>query len=441
MSSKKRRVKKKFPKQARPKPMNSAQQNALYQQAMKAQQAGKLEQAASLYRKLLTARPDHVAARYLLGNLMKAQGKLKEATALYQQVIEQQPDYTQAHFTYAGVHKYQDAADPHIMAMLRLYRDTRLPDDKRIHLAFALGKAFDDIGDYAQAFRYLEVGNLIRYREFNYRIDGDAGMFANIMDTFTGAALAGLDVVAQESDRPIFIVGMPRSGTSLVEKILSSHTEVHAAGEIQDFYALGGQLFFNPARQYQFNALNSYAESAFRQLGDAYLEKLDAINPRARRVTDKLPFNFLMIGLIRAALPNARIIHCTRDARDNCLSIYKRNFTVANYRFAYDLKSLGQFHNLYRELMAHWHREFPGVIYDISYESLTQNPEAEIRDLLEACGLEWQEDCLQFHRSEGVVTTASAVQVRQPMYTSSVKLWEQYGDALAPLLQELDRGV
>lgn len=441
MSKKKRQVKKKYARQARPKPMNIARQNSLYQQAMQAQQAGKSELAAKLYRKLLTVRPDHVAARYLLGNLMKARGNLKEATALYRQILAQQPDYTQAHFTYAGVHKYQEASDPHITAMQKLYRDARLPDDKRIHLAFALGKAYDDICDYEQAFRYLEVGNLIRFREFNYRIDGDADMFANIMETFTGVALGGLNVVAQESNKPIFIVGMPRSGTSLVEKIISSHTDVHAAGEIQDFYALGGQLFFDPTRRYQFNALSSYPKRAFRQLGDAYIEKLNFINPRSPKVTDKLPLNFLMIGLIRAALPNARIIHCTRDARDTCLSIYKRNFTVANYRFAYDLKTLGQFHNLYRELMAHWQREIPGEIYDISYESLTQNPETEIRNLLEACGLDWQESCLQFHRSESVVTTASAVQVRQPMYTSSVRLWERYGEALAPMLRELERGL
>ena len=148
----------------------------------------------------------------------------------------------------------------------------------------------------------------------------------------------------------------------------------------------------------------------------------------------------MMIGLIKITLPNAKIIHCVRDARDTSLSIYKQNFSTDNYRFAYDLKTLGQFHNLYRKLMKHWHRVMPGEIYDIEYESLTQNPESEIRKLLSACDLEWQQNCLDFDRSEGLVKTASFYQVRQPMYTSSVSLWEQYQEYLGPLLNELDAG-
>ena len=169
-----------------------------------------------------------------------------------------------------------------------------------------------------------------------------------------------------------------------------------------------------------------------------FLEKINLLNDQAGRITDKLPFNFMMIGLIKIALPNAKIIHCVRDARDTSLSIYKQNFSTENYRFAYDLKTVGQFHNLYRKLMKHWHQLMPGAIYDIEYESLTQNPEREIRNLLSACDLEWQEGCLDFDKSEGLVKTASFYQVRQPMYTSSVKLWEQYQEFLGPLINELN---
>ena len=150
-----------------------------------------------------------------------------------------------------------------------------------------------------------------------------------------------------------------------------------------------------------------------------------------------MPFNMMMIGLVKIALPNAKIIHCVRDARDTCLSLYKQNFTTGNYRFAYDLRTVAQFHKQYQQLMKHWHEVLPGEIYDVSYEELTQNPEAEIRKLLKACDLEWQDDCLNFDKSGGIVKTASAYQARQPMYTSSVKLWEKYQAYLGPLLDEL----
>jgi hypothetical protein len=147
----------------------------------------------------------------------------------------------------------------------------------------------------------------------------------------------------------------------------------------------------------------------------------------------------LLIGLIKIALPNAKIIHCVREARDNCLSIFKTNFATGNYRFAYDLKTLGQYHNLYRVLMKHWHQVMPGAIYDIHYESLTGNPEDEIRNLLSACDLEWDDKCLSFEKSPGTVNTASFYQVRQPMYTSSVNRWKNYQEFLQPLINELGR--
>ena len=161
------------------------------------------------------------------------------------------------------------------------------------------------------------------------------------------------------------------------------------------------------------------------------------IYDKASRVTDKMPFNMMMIGLIRIALPNAKIILCVRDAKDTCLSILKQNFTTGNYRFAYDLKTVAQFHNLYERLMKHWHETMPGVIYDVSYESLTHNPEHEIRDLLSACDLDFPESCVNFQKTEAVVKTASAYQGRQPMYTKSVGLWENYEQFLGPMLDEL----
>jgi tetratricopeptide (TPR) repeat protein len=402
------------------------------------QQRNDSEQAMACYRRILKRDPRNVQARYLLGNVLKARGEFRQASALYRQVMAQQPDYTQAHFTYSGIHEYRDPADPHIAAMRKLLESPKLPVDNRVQLAFALAKAFEDLGDWPRAFRYLEMGNGLRHESFHYSIDSDAEMFDNIIRTFNREDLAALEVEGQPSNRPIFIIGMLRSGTSLVEKILASHSDVYGAGELDYLFALGARLFHDPSNRYLFKPLDSYPASQFDELGRTYLEKLQTLNGEARRLTDKLPFNLLMLGLIRIALPNAKIVHCVRDPRDTCLSIYRQSFTTQNYRFAYDLDSIGRFHNLYRGLMKHWHDVFPGKIHDISYEALTADPEPEIRRLLEACELEWQAGCLSFHRTPGLVKTASFYQVRQPMYTRSVGLWKKYEAFLQPLLDVLE---
>lgn len=401
------------------------------------QQAGKIEQAIRYYERIISDHRNFVVAKYLLANLLKAQGKFSQAAEYYQQIMIQQADYTQAHLTYSGIHKYKTKTDPHIDLMLELYQKNDLKDENRIHLTFALAKAFEDIEDYPRAFKYLATGNDLRCKELDYHIESDVKLIQNIIQAFSREALSNLHVDANESDKPIFIVGMPRSGTSLVEKIISSHSDVYAAGELDYMFTLGTRLFLKKTSDFQFNTLNSYSKSTFESVAQIYLEKINLLNNQVGHITDKMPFNMMMIGLIKIALPNAKIIHCVRDARDTCLSIFKQNFTTGNYRFAYHLKTVAQFHNQYKMLMKHWHEVLPGEIYDISYESLTQNPEPEIRKLLAACDLEWQESCLAFDKSASIVKTASAYQVRQPMYTSSVMLWEKYREFLGPLLEEL----
>lgn len=404
------------------------------------QLAGDIEQASEIYRQVISNHPHFYIARYMLANLLKSQGRLEEARDHYQQIMAQEPGYTQAHFTYSGIHKYKDRADSHIDAMLELGQKAGLSNENRIHLDFALAKAFEDIGDHAQAFKHLQSGNDLRFREFNYTIDSDKALIESIIQTFNREAMSRLDIDAESSGRPIFIVGMPRSGTSLVEKIIASHSDVYGAGELEYMFALGTSLFLGEANNFQYQPLATYPSDVFETAGRTYLEKIRLINDVASRVTDKMPFNMMMVGLIKLALPNAKIIHCVRDARDTCLSILKQNFTTGNYRFAYKQETVAQFHNLYRVLMEHWHETLPGEIYDVSYEALTQNPEHEIRELLSACNLEFQEDCLRFDKTKAVVKTASAFQVRQPMYTSSVSLWEKYEEFLGPMLGELQNG-
>ncbi|HNP63665.1 MAG TPA: sulfotransferase [Woeseiaceae bacterium] len=401
------------------------------------QLAGDLDRAVRTYRKILAEHEYFHIAKYMLANMLKSQGKMAEASELYRQIMAQQPDYTQAHFNFSGIHKYRDRSDPHIDQMLGLYQKVNLPTDGKIHLAFGLAKAFEDLGDYAEAFGYLQSGNDLRRSEFHYDIESDRSLIRSIIECFSQQALNRLQVSGESSNRPIFILGMPRSGTSLVEKIIASHSEVYGAGELDTLFALGTRHFLGAANNFEYQALDTYSPDIFNEIGKTYLQQLAALNTDAKRVTDKMPFNMMMIGIISVALPNAKIIHCVRDARDTCLSIYKQNFTTGNYRFAYDLKTVAQFYNLYSELMTHWHAALPGRIYDVRYEDLTADPDQEIRKLLSACDLAFEEDCLRFEKTEAVVKTASAAQVRQPMYRSSVALWERYEAFLQPMLDEL----
>jgi tetratricopeptide (TPR) repeat protein len=402
------------------------------------QQAGQLEQAIKTYRQIMSDHSQFVQAPYLLANILKSQGKFSEASDLYQQIMARQPTYTQAHFSYSSIHKYRDVNDPHIGSMLDLLEKPGLTVENRLQIAFALAKALEDVGDYAQAFEFLKTGNDLRAREFNYQVDGDRELIRSIIRGFSAEAMSRIRISSQASNRPIFIVGMPRSGTSLVEKIIASHSDVYGAGELDYIFALGTRLFLKESH-FQFRPVDSYPPQAFEQFGKIYMDKIAMLGGQCPRLTDKMPFNAMMIGLIKIALPNAKIIHCVRDARDTCLSIYKQNFTTGNYRFAYDLRTVAQFHKEYELLMKHWHEVMPNAIYDVSYEALTHDPENEIRKLLAACDLDWEQACLEFDKSDGVVKTASAYQARQPMYTSSVRLWEKYGDYLKPMLDELGK--
>lgn len=402
-----------------------------------AQLAGDVEGAARIYRRVLSDHKNYHVARYMLGNILKSEGKIDEASDCYREVMRQEPGYTQAHFSYSGIHKYKDRTDPHIDAMLGLSNREDLGHHNRIHLDFALAKAFEDLGDYPEAYRYLKSGNDLRSREFDYDIAGDAALIQSIIEAFSKEAMDRLQINAETSDRPIFIIGMPRSGTSLVEKILASHSEVHGAGELDYMFDLGTRGFLEEANNFQYQSLDTYPPSAFEAVGRGYLDKIRLLDDSARHVTDKMPFNMMMVGMIRIALPNAKIVHCVRDARDTCLSIYRQNFTTQNYRFAYNQEAVAQFHNLYKTLMRHWHETNPGAIYDVSYEALTHDPEREIPALLSACDLEFEEACLNFSKTKAVVKTASAYQVRQPMYTSSVALWKNYEEFIGPMLEEL----
>ena len=230
------------------------------------------------------------------------------------------------------------------------------------------------------------------------------------------------------TERPIFIVGMPRSGTSLLEQILASHRDVFGAGELLDFQRLALELVKG---QYP-EGIVSISPRKIAALATRYVDVLNERNASAPRVTDKLPANFLYIGLIYAAFPQARVIHCVRDPLDTCLSCYRKAFASA-HGFAYDLRELGRYYRAYAGLMAHWQRLFPERMFELRYEAVIREPESTIRRLIQYCGLDWDEACMRFYETERPVQTASAAQVRRPLYTDSIGAWRRYADHLQPL--------
>ena len=289
-----------------------------------------------------------------------------------------------------------------------------------------------------QSFYYLEQANLLRKQELNYKIDDDRRLTTRIRELFT-APNPTLEVPpdGSTSTQPLFIVGMPRSGTSLVEQILASHSKVHGAGELTAMNELASRILSNLPDQNVSQDTSQLSQNAINTVHDDYLEELAALNVPENTITDKMTLNFRWIGLILCAFPDAKIIHVNRDPRATCWSIYKHYFPFKGGGYAYDQVDLVEFFMLYIDLMSFWRERFPNTVYELCYEDLTENQEPETRKLLAYCGLEWEEQCLSFHETKRAVRTASAAQVRKSMYQGSSEAWRNYEVHLQPLISGL----
>ena len=362
-------------------------------------------------------------------------GSAVEAIPLLRQAIALDTNYVDAHYTLAlAIRHHQPDED---MAQLSaLLKHPQLTDEQKIAVNFALGKAWDDCGDFEQAFAYFAVGNRLKRGTFSYTIEEDQSLFDEIKTVFNEAFFASHKDYGDPTSTPVFIVGMPRSGTSLVEQILASHPRVYGAGELQDLRLSLFATLPSLSRQNYPRAVSALDQAHFTTLAEEYLKRTARYYQHAAFVTDKMPVNFLYIGMIRLMFPRARIIHCRRNPVDTCLSCYQQNFTGLQ-KFAYDLRELGQYYLLYQSLMSHWQRLLPAFIYDCDYESLVSHPEEQIQAMLTHCNLEWDDRCLSFYDTRRTVKTASIAQVRRPIYKSSVSRWQHYEKHLEPLLTAL----
>jgi hypothetical protein len=321
-----------------------------------------------------------------------------------------------------------------------------LDEDDRINLHFALGKAHADLEEHERSFAHLLQANALQRKKLKYDEAFTLGEIEHIGSVFDDELMRAKKRWGNPSYTPVFIIGMPRSGTSLIEQILASHPKVFGAGEVDAFGDAvaelcrtdGGQLF--PA------LVRSLDRDRLRRLGANYLAAVRDIVPAGlapARVTDKMPGNFAFAGLIHLALPNARIIHARRDPIDTCLSCFSIGFTGGSIHYSYDLGELGRYYRAYAALMAHWRKILPaGVMLDVQYEDVVDDLEGQARRIVAHCGLPWDERCLAFHATDRAVRTASAAQVRRPIYRSSVGRWRPRPELLQPLLDGLgiDRG-
>jgi tetratricopeptide (TPR) repeat protein len=339
--------------------------------------------------------------------------------------------------------RVQTPARNHIEALERVLRSSLQVWQREVPIRYALAKEYEDLGDYAHAWEHLRAGSALRRRQlqYNVRVDLDTVDWiraAFAADNAVGTGSAGHSQAGCDSEEPIFIIGMPRTGSTLVDRILSSHSDVFGAGELPDFTlavvaAVRRQLGRDAARQ---ELIQTAAMLDAAALGSDYLRRTRPRTGRTARFTDKLPINYLYAGLIARALPQARIVHVTRDPVATCYGIYRVLFEQG-YPFSYDLVELADYYVGYRRLMDHWHASMPGRIIDFSYEALVEDASTQVAQLLQSVGLSWQSACLGFHSNPAPVATASAAQVRRPIYSSAVNRWRYYERELQPLITRL----
>ncbi|MBZ9853376.1 sulfotransferase [Mesorhizobium sp. CA13] len=400
------------------------------------QEAGRLDEALAVFREALSIRPKDAELLHGLGVGLMEKGELDEAADLFRQALAADPGMARAWLMLTQV-KRQKERDAELTGMEAQHAKA-LPDSlARMQLAFGLGKVNDDLKDYNRAFDYFAEGNAIRRKGIDYDAERTRAEFEAMKTVFDRDFFQKHRHSAISDDTPIFVVGMPRSGTTLVEQIIASHPQVYGAGELGILKTAVGRQF--PATMpggFPWGVSDA-PDMDFAEAGRAYLDMLHARYPHMRHVTDKMPGNFLLVGFIHMMMPKARIIHCARDAAATCLSIYKVHFRGDSHRYGYDLGELADFHNLYTEIMAHWHKVLPGVVHDVRYEDFVADQEGQSRALIDYLGLPWDDAVLSFHQTDRPVRTASAAQVRQPMYQGSVDLWKRYGDRLKPLLDRL----
>ncbi len=402
---------------------------------------GKLEEALAHLEQAIQFDPEYAEAHNNLGTALLDQGRFDEAAVRFERAIQLRPEYAEAHFNRAELPNVRLKSTDLVALEALLVDEQRLPPAKAPLIHFALAKALEESGNPARAFQHWLAGNTLKRSQIAYDEAATHDLFRRIVATFDQALCerAVVSVPVPVAPVPIFILGMPRSGSSLVEQILASHPQVQGGGELTTLVAVATGLTGGRDRPLAYpEDIPTLEEGEWRRLGERYRAGLPPLAAGKTHLTDKMPYNFLNIGLIRLILPEARILHTVRDPIDTCLSCFSKLFPFSQ-AFSYDLGELGRYYRGYQAVMDHWRSVLPvDAVLDVSYEAVVADLEGQARRLVAYCGLPWDDRCLEFHRTQRPVRTASAAQVRQPLFRSSLERWRRFEPWLGPLLQALN---
>jgi tetratricopeptide (TPR) repeat protein len=396
------------------------------------------EDAAAQCRAALELDPQLGDAYAILGDIEMELGRFDEARQNFVRATELDPQRAAFYCRLIGIDRVQPG-NPYLAKLESIAADPSLYREERVRVAFALGKAYADLGEHEQSFAHYRRGNALRRSFIDYSEAETLSSLALTARVFTHEFVEARRGWGDQSELPIFIVGMPRSGTTLIEQILASHRDVFAAGELSDFARSANTVLAGaPGRPIEAQAMQSAGPQALREIGERYVESISVLAPQAQRITDKMPANANFLGLIALALPNARIVHSRRDPVDTCLSCFTLLFSEGQ-AFTYDLGELGRYYRAYEKLMEHWHAVLPsGSILDVQYEDVVNDLEGQARRIIQFCGLPWDDACLRFYETQRPVRTASVLQVRRPIYRSSVGRWRPDPQTLRPLYEGLE---
>ena len=429
-----------------------------------------LDEAESLFKKVIKKKPDYINAYINLGNLKRDSNDFNKAIILYsealkvneknpvvhyslalayqglgtfnlaiehaQKTLVLDPKFTQADLLISQSIKYK-SGNKHLEEMNFKINNLELSKDQKVNLLFALAKAYEDIGQIEKAFKNLDIGNQIRRELISFNIKDEIALFTQIKKIFSSFNKEKNSKKLDSKKNIIFILGMPRSGTSLVEQIITSHSDVFGGGELPQLSKIvKDNLMSNDVISKKKIKTLIDNDSITLQLRKEYYDYLARFNSNEYFITDKAPLNFRWIGLIKILFPNSKIIHCSRNPQDNCFSLYK-NFFEGGLNFSYNQKELAIYYKLYLDLMSFWLDLFPNSIHEVKYEKIINDPQYEIKKILKFCGLAWEDDCLNFHKNKTPIKTMSTAQARQPIYKSSINSHEKFSS----FLQDLHKNI